>query len=94
MTALCVQLFQRRYRVASELLDPMQLTDVSSWVRTLRPPGNVQSYLRQEVGASKTYVVARLLWPDFIEVRGCILRRDGYDAETFENWWQAAGGDP
>lgn len=37
--------------------------------------------------------VATLLSPQFVEVRGCVLRADRYWPETFARWWEELRGD-
>jgi hypothetical protein len=33
-----------------------------------------------------------LFWPDFIEVRGCIVRKGAYDPNAFDEWWERLKG--
>ncbi len=75
-----------------DLLDPMRLAAVSAWTGALQPSGTVFGYLKYEVGLTNSYVAARLLWPDFVEVRGCVIRQDAYDPVGFEDWWRAESG--
>jgi hypothetical protein len=35
-----------------------------------------------------------LVWPDFIEVQGCVVRRSSYSAENFATWWDQYGAEP
>lgn len=37
--------------------------------------------------------LARLLHPDLVEVRGCVLLPWSYDPENFEVWWERLAGD-
>jgi hypothetical protein len=37
--------------------------------------------------------LARLLHPDLIEVRGCVLLPWAYEAANFEGWWERLNGD-
>jgi ribosomal protein S18 acetylase RimI-like enzyme len=37
-------------------------------------------------------VAASLLWPDWVEIDGCVLRRDVADSEAIRDWAETAGG--
>ena len=37
--------------------------------------------------------IARLVWPTFIDVEGCVVLKEHYDQGSFEEWWESTGGD-
>lgn len=39
-----------------------------------------------KVAVTAAVALARFFWPEFIEVRGCILLKDRYAPETFREW--------
>lgn len=38
--------------------------------------------------------LTELVWPDLIEVQGCVVRRRSYSPETFATWWDRYGAEP
>jgi hypothetical protein len=51
------------------------------------------TYVGQEIGLDRAFAVMRLLVPDFVEMRGCVLRRESYAPENLEHWWTTLDGD-
>lgn len=37
--------------------------------------------------------LAQLFWPDFVEVRGCVIRSDAFERDNFDRWWDSTSGD-
>lgn len=35
-----------------------------------------------------------LVWPDLLEVQGCVVRRSSYNPATFATWWDQYGAEP
>jgi len=79
--------------VSTERLDPMQFGDVSDWARSFEPPMRLLDVIGVKIGLSGTLAVAAILWPKFVEVRGCVLLSCRYDATEFEGWWSQLDGD-
>lgn len=44
-------------------------------------------------GAAAAIAFAGLFWPRFVEVRGCVLLAEHFDAASFERWWEQLDGD-
>jgi len=82
----------------------MELPGAAAWQRSLKPgssqdaaeplPGYL-TYIKYEVGLDRAIAVMRLLVPEFVEIRGCVLLRgvESYSTETFEQWWSTLKGD-
>jgi hypothetical protein len=45
------------------------------------------------IGVPDRLAVAHLLWPDFVEVRGCVFRAECFEPENFESWWATTDGE-
>ncbi|MCP4545392.1 MAG: hypothetical protein GY835_02860 [bacterium] len=79
--------------MSTERIDPMQFGDVSDWVRSFDPPMRLVDVIGVKIGLSGTLAVAAVLWPEFVEVRGCVLLSWRYNATEFEGWWSQLAGD-
>jgi hypothetical protein len=74
---------------------PLSLPRIAGWRSSLTGAGSLGlwDYLGQEGGATLAVGFAGLFWPSFVEVRGCVLLSERYDAATFEEWWAKLDGD-
>jgi hypothetical protein len=50
-------------------------------------------FLSETVSVAKAVAVMRLVWPEFIEIRRCVLLSSRYSASAFEQWWETLDGD-
>lgn len=67
--------------------DPMDLPEIAEWVSYFDGgPLGVIDYVGEQVGPVAAVALARLFWPGFVRVDGCILLEDRYDEQTFRNW--------
>jgi hypothetical protein len=55
-------------------------------------PDEQPRYLYDGISSAGIERAARLLWPDWVEVDGCILRRDVADVDNVQRWLAAEGG--
>jgi len=52
-------------------------------------PGRVEE---EPVTVGQLGELAGLFWPEFVEVRGCVLLAERYDPEDFSSWWNQTSG--
>lgn len=63
------------------------------WRSEFQPEPDAHAYLSQHLDISSAVIFARLLAPELVLVRGCVILKDAYDPENFERWWQTVNGD-
>jgi hypothetical protein len=74
-------------------VDPLELPEVGEWVGSLVPQPGWLSFLTHRVGLGGAVVVARLLWPQFSDIEGCVVI-DGLRTESeVKNWLESTNGD-
>lgn len=74
-------------------VDPLDLPRVREWTESLVPQPGWMSFLTHRVGLDGAVIVARLLWPQFSEIEGCVVI-DGLRAESdVRNWLESTQGD-
>lgn len=73
------------------LYDIRELPRLKRW---LEQGESVWSFLAAQGGAELAVAFAALYWPEFVEVKGCVLLRERYDPRNFKGWWEQLGGDP
>lgn len=76
--------------IRTELHD---LPEVSTWARAWSPQPSADDFLSHSVSVAKALAVMRLFWPEFVEVRGCVLLSLHYTAGSFQTWWETLDGD-
>jgi hypothetical protein len=57
------------------------------WDYTLR------NYIESRGSYELAVAFADLFWPDFQEIRGCIIRMSGFRQDNFDAWWERTRGD-
>jgi hypothetical protein len=55
-------------------------------------PDEQPKHLYDGISSAGIHRAAALLWPDWIEVEGCVLRRDVADVENVRRWLATEGG--
>ncbi|MGE3540683.1 MAG: hypothetical protein AB7N91_24990 [Candidatus Tectimicrobiota bacterium] len=71
--------------------EPSQLPKVQRW---LAGQGEgVWDFLSICGGAELAIAFSTLYWPEFIDVEGCVLLRERYEAANFQEWWEKLNGD-
>lgn len=73
--------------------DPKRLEKFVTWSEQWTTPLGEWNYLRAHVSLTSATLFARLMFPEFIEVRGCVIVREFYNPETFDGWWASLDGD-
>lgn len=75
-------------------IDPMTLPVLKKWREQFARSADVWDYLGSQPGGLTTALaLAHLFWPEFVEVRGCVLLSRSYEQEAFDRWWQELSGD-
>lgn len=69
------------------------LREFREWRSSFEPEPDAHAYLSQHLDISSAVLFARLLSPELVLVRGCVILKDSYSPENFEHWWQTEGGD-
>ena len=69
------------------------LAEISQWITAWSPQPSAMDFVSQNVSLAKALAVMRLVWPEFIEIRGCVLLSSQYSASAFEQWWETLDGD-
>lgn len=54
-------------------------------------PDEQPRYLYDGISSAGMYRTAGLLWPDWVEVEGCVIRREVADVETVRRWMTTEG---
>jgi len=54
-------------------------------------PDERPRYLYDGISSAGIYRAAALLWPDWVEVEGCVLRREMADVENVRRWMATEG---
>lgn len=63
-------------------------------VGSARVPDDQPKYDYDGISSAGLQRAAALLWPDWVEVEGCILRRDVADVDNVRRWLSSDGGSP
>ena len=73
--------------------DPNNIGAVARWNEETGGNYGIANFLSQELDPEILLAATHLLWPDFVEVRGCLIRADAYESSNFESWWNETNGD-
>ena len=60
-----------------------------SWI----PDFDTWSYLNLRADFDLAAAFAKMFWPDFIEIDGCVILQSNYSAEAFAEWMERYDGD-
>ena len=71
----------------------LHLPAYERWKESFGGTPTLWDYLAVEGGATLALAFAELFCPRLIEVRGCILLEQHYEASRFEEWWANLDGD-
>lgn len=74
-------------------IQPIKLPAIAAWVAVAGNSRPLLGYIREQVPFPHAFAVARLLWPRFIESRGCVFVKDISSVESLDQWWSELGGD-
>lgn len=62
------------------------------WRSEFDGPLGIFDYLSMRGGPTLALAFAELFWPRFVEIRGCVLLKERYEASNFETWWEKLSG--
>lgn len=72
--------------------DAEELPAFRAWRSGFQPPPDAYAYMAEHLGVTSAFFFARLLAPDLVLVRGCVIRRDRYSPANFEQWGSSEAG--
>ncbi|QCX27361.1 hypothetical protein [Nocardioides jishulii] len=72
--------------------DSESLPAFHAWRSGFEPPPDAYAYMAEHLGVASAFFFARLLAPDLVLERGCVLLKDRYSPENFEQWWSSEAG--
>lgn len=62
------------------------------WRSGFQPAPDASAYLAEHLTVTSAFLFARLLAPDLVIERGCVILKDRYSPENFEQWWSSEAG--
>lgn len=74
-------------------LDPMDLPEAKQWRDEFSHTPGLLDFISQRVSLTVALAVGNVLLTRYIEVRGCLLAQDRFEADSFEEWWDNLNGD-
>ncbi|GAA2445434.1 hypothetical protein [Agromyces soli] len=77
------------------MTEPDELADLpvfTAWRSQYVPPLDEVSYLATHLEVTSAALFAKLMTPEFVAVRGCVLVKDRFSPERFEEWMTTAHG--
>jgi hypothetical protein len=74
-------------------IDIMLLPDAYEWAKNFSGSMSTLDFIREHTNSTIAAAFARLCWPEFIEIKGCILLEWVYDEKMFSDWWTHFNGD-
>lgn len=72
--------------------DSDDLPAFREWRSGFQPPPDSLAYLAEHLSVASAFILAKLLAPDFALERGCVILKDRYTPENFEQWWSSEAG--
>lgn len=79
--------------MSAESVDPLELRYAADWRASYGGTPGLLDFVGARVGLAGALAVTKVLRPDLIEVRGCVLLRERFDQSNFDEWWRQLGGD-
>lgn len=79
--------------MVGDRLDPVDLPEVKNWRNSFAGTPGLFDFISQRISLTVALVVGEVLWARYIEIRGCVLLKNRFDAESFEQWWTHLDGD-
>src|SRR5438067_1937163 len=69
------------------------LEEYQIWQSGSAPPrSGLWAYAGSQGGIGLAAVFSKLFFPDFVEVRGCVILAEHYEATNFQRWWRELDG--
>jgi len=75
-------------------MDPMDYPEIGDWARKLGEGVDSVDFLTRHGRLSHWLVVAHVLWPEFVEVDGCVLWSRVYEPANLREWQARLPGRP
>lgn len=72
--------------------DAEELPAFRTWRSGFQPPPDAYAYMAEHLDVTSAFFFARLLAPDLVLERGCVILKDRYSPENFEQWWSSEAG--
>lgn len=72
--------------------DSDDLPAFREWRSGFQPPPDSLAYLAEHLSVASAFLMAELLAPDLVLERGCVIIKDRYTPENFEQWWSSEAG--
>jgi hypothetical protein len=78
--------------MSSRRIDPMSLPEARLWSEGFGGGLGVVDFVSSKLTVATALAFATVLWPRFVEVRGCVLWSEHYQPDNFQEWWDKLGG--
>jgi hypothetical protein len=78
--------------MSSGRIDPMSLPEARSWSEGFGGRLGVLDFISNKLTIATALALATVLWPEFVEARGCVLWSERYEPDNFQEWWDKLGG--
>lgn len=62
------------------------------WRAGFQSPPDALAFMAEHLSLASAFLWARLLAPDLIVERGCVILKDRYTPENFDQWWAVEPG--
>lgn len=63
------------------------------WRSGFVPAPDSFAYLAEHLKVASAFLFARVMAPDLVVERGCVVLKDRYSPDAFEQWWSSEAGD-
>ncbi|MEV4924029.1 hypothetical protein [Streptomyces roseoverticillatus] len=74
-------------------LNPDEYPEIKTWVDSYTGALDSVDFLNQHCTVGMWLAFAHLMNPEFVEVRGCVLRKRSYRSGNFDDWYRRLGRD-
>ncbi|WP_189089804.1 hypothetical protein [Deinococcus ruber] len=79
----------------SDLPEPPveRLPRLAEWQSLVERPFSLSDLLYPDGNLDLSVAFAQLFWPTFMEIDGCVLRKERYSPDNFQSWMQSTNRD-
>ncbi|WP_146166909.1 hypothetical protein [Streptosporangium nondiastaticum] len=74
-------------------MNPDEYPEIKSWIDSYTGELDFVDFLNRHCTVGMWLSFAHLMNPEFVEVRGCVIRRRSYTPENFDDWYARLDGD-
>ncbi|MDI3423555.1 hypothetical protein [Streptomyces luteolus] len=74
-------------------MDPAAYPEVKSWIEEHSGSLDSVDFLTRNASLGTWLAIYHVIWPDFVEVEGCVLWRRSYEVSNFREWFRRFEGD-